>query len=121
MGARSAGCPIAEAFPAEPETEGAGFCSLAKKPCVALKNTFGLFFSASLRSAALTASASCSHAWDDFPQKDLLPFSYNNVAFSSISYCHIDINTFLCNHSVHIRTRLKRPINGAFRLSLIHI
>ena len=37
MGARSAGCSAAEAFPAEPETEGAGFFSLAKKPCVALK------------------------------------------------------------------------------------
>ena len=75
MGARSAGCSAAEAFPAEPETEGAGFCSLAKKPCVASKNSFSLFISASLRSATLTASASCSRAEDVFPQKDLLPFS----------------------------------------------
>ncbi len=95
MGARSAGCPIAEAFPAEPETEGAGFCNLAKKPCVALKNTFGPFFNASLRSAALTASASCSHAWDDFPQKDYLR-SHKIMLFFPVYHIVILISTLFC-------------------------
>ncbi len=46
-------------------------------------------------------------------------YEFRTVLLVAFDPRHASVDHLLLNHSVHIRTRLKRPINGAFRLVVV--